>query len=680
MTESYIAGRARATGCALPPARLLTRRDALRVFGGLAAGAAIGTHPEATAAAKPAAPDAEIDVHCHVFNIRDQAAYAFVLDVVLSNDVLKLFLAPLARFVTYTIWLQAPGYLKEKRKLEDILAHPLVARSTPRNSDDIESMFKKGLAGFIDEYTTFGDNPGPLNSPENDRFIEKLFQTFQIGITIDAGIPPQANREKVVASIDPLYNNMRSQLLENQGKLRRTGRRTPRKPLPFDQGPSAAAYVAQFTIYWAGRLSNYRYQLTDELPTFFTDAKAPPRLVTPATLDITNWLEHSEIDTTPLDLEQQAVLMALVARKEYKSPLVHGFIGFDPWRYIDDKKKKRPKTALDVVKAALNDYGFVGVKLYPPMGFRATHNYDRDDSQFLPKLTADHPGLGAELDKALDELFQYCLANDVPIMAHCAASQGTSDANAECADPKYWKEVLDKAPVDGLDYSKLRLNLGHFGGIWNFDDTPQSGTHIVWNAIRRRHDQVRPLSEPVHRHRRFLGHPGSLAGRGQGRKGDHQETGGPDQPLRSAETPRDVRLGLDIPGDRAGIRGLLRADAQSLRSGARAQRPDDVGFSLEERGAFFGARRRLDNADAHAAARVLFGSRTRSRGPRALPCAASLRDLSCRKITRRRRRRARIPARHANASWWSARICAVTAPNGARATCCSRSPACTPHR
>ncbi len=477
-----MAGRARVTGDALPPAELLTRREALRVFGGLAAGAAIGAHPEATAAAKPAAPDAEIDIHCHVFNIRDQAAYSFVLDVVLSNEVLKLFLAPLARFVTYTIWLQAPGYLKEKRKLEDILAHPLVARSTPRNSDDIERMFKKGLAGFVDEYTTFGDNPGPLNSPENDRFIEKLFQTFQIGITIDAGIPPQANREKVLASIDALYSSMHGKLLENQGK-RRPRIRKLRKPLSFDQGPSAAAYVAQFTIYWAGRLSNYRYQLTDELPTFFTDAKAPPRLVTPATLDITNWLEYSEIDTTPLELEQQAILMALVARKEYKNPLVHGFIGFDPWRYIDDKKKKRPKTALDVVKAALNDYGFVGVKLYPPMGFRATHNYDRADSQFLPKLTADHPGLGAELDKALDELFQYCLANDVPIMAHCAASQGTSDANAECADPKYWKEVLDKAPVNGLDYSKLRLNLGHFGGIWNFDDTPPSNTHIVWTQF-----------------------------------------------------------------------------------------------------------------------------------------------------------------------------------------------------
>ena len=466
------------------PSEMLTRRDALRVFAGLAASAAIGSQSTESFAAAPPPPTAEIDIHCHVFNIRDQAAYAFVLDVVLSSTVLKLFLAGLARFVTSMIYSQAPGYLKEKRKLESILAHPLIAKSTPRNSDNIEMMFKQGLARFVDEYTTFGDNPGPLNSAANDRFIEMLFQTFKFPITIDADIPPEANRKKVLGSIDALYASMHDQQLQNQRRRIRLGTRkgTARK-LPFDQGPSAAAYVSQFTLYWAGRLSNYRFQLTDELPTLFTDTKAPPRLVTPATLDITNWLENSETDNPPLEIEQQAILMSLISQKEYKNPLVHGFIGFDPWRYIDDVKKGRTPNALDVVKKALTQYGFVGVKLYPPMGFRATHNYDRPDSDFLGKLTADHPGLGPELDKALDKLYLHCLEHDVPIMAHCAASQGTSDDNALCADPKYWKELLDKAPAGPLDYSKLRLNLGHFGGIWNFDDQAPSKTHIAWTKF-----------------------------------------------------------------------------------------------------------------------------------------------------------------------------------------------------
>jgi predicted TIM-barrel fold metal-dependent hydrolase len=468
----------------LRPAASVTRRDALRAFAGLAAGAALGTHPAEGIAAPPPAPAAEIDVHCHVFNIRDQAAYAFVLDVVLSNALLKLFLAPLARFVTYMIWSNAPGYVKEKQKLQDILSQPLVAKSTPRNSDAIEPMFKKGLAGFVDAYTTFGDNPGPQSSPDNDRFIEKLFQTFQFAIFIDERISPQANRRKVLAAIDPLYARMHEQLLQNQRRRGRLGTvRTVERTLAFDQGPSAAAYIAQFTHYWAGRLSNFRYQLTDELPTFFTDAAAPPRLVTPATLDITNWLENSEIDTTPLEIAQQAELMSLIALKEYKNPLVHGFIGFDPWRYIDDTAKNRHPNALEVVDTALTQYGFVGVKLYPPMGFRATHNFDRDDNKFLGKLTAGYPGLGARLDAALDTLFLYCLEHDVPIMAHCAASQGTSDENSLCADPKFWKELLDKPPVGTLDYAKLRINLGHFGGIWNFDNLAPSSTHIAWTRF-----------------------------------------------------------------------------------------------------------------------------------------------------------------------------------------------------
>ena len=475
---------------------------------------------------------------------------------------------------------------------------------------------------------------------------------------------------------------MRDQLLQNQGKRRPPGigKATDGK-LPFDQGPTAASYVSQFTLYWAGRLSNYRYQLADELPTLFTDGKALPRLVTPATLDITNWLEYSEIDTTPLELEQQAILMSLIARKEYKNPLVHGFIGFDPWRYVDDVKKNHHPDALEVVKKALTQYGFVGVKLYPPMGFRAAANKGRPDSDFLPKLTADHKNSATSLDAALDELYQYCLANDVPIMAHCAASQGTSEANGLCADPQYWKQVLDKPPAGNLDYSKLRLNLGHFGGIWNFDGEPQSSTHIVWTQF---------VVDEMIKSGRYpnlytdIGDFSAVLDRSDGEIIQEQAilkkladliTG-----LRSAETPGDVRLGLDILRHRAGLRGLLRADAQSFGPAARAERPHDGEFPMAEFGALPGARDEFGYADAGPPPRVLHGERPRSHGPRALPGAAGVRGPSCRKITRRRRRLTQAPERHADASWSSARTCAAIGPSAVRATCCSRWPDCTSRR
>src|SRR5271169_1066552 len=59
--------------CSPSSASLLTRRNALRVFTGLTASVAIGGYSRPGVASMPTVPAAEIDIHCHVFNIRDQA-------------------------------------------------------------------------------------------------------------------------------------------------------------------------------------------------------------------------------------------------------------------------------------------------------------------------------------------------------------------------------------------------------------------------------------------------------------------------------------------------------------------------------------------------------------------------------------------------------------------------------
>jgi len=72
-----------------------------------------------------------------------------------------------------------------------------------------------------------------------------------------------------------------------------------------------------------------------------------------------------------------------------------------------------PRGGLEAVmrtKRAIETQGFVGVKLYPPLGFRPIGNEDK------------------ELDKALLELYGYCCkeeGNPVPIIAHCSWSGGS---------------------------------------------------------------------------------------------------------------------------------------------------------------------------------------------------------------------------------------------------------------
>ena len=61
--------------------------------------------------------------------------------------------------------------------------------------------------------------------------------------------------------------------------------------------------------------------------------------------------------------------------------------------------------------------GFLGVKLYSPMGFKPMGNAAQDVT-FPAYASQSEPGFGAALDKALDALYAWCEANEVPILAH----------------------------------------------------------------------------------------------------------------------------------------------------------------------------------------------------------------------------------------------------------------------
>ncbi len=79
---------------------------------------------------------------------------------------------------------------------------------------------------------------------------------------------------------------------------------------------------------------------------------------------------------------------------------------------------------------------------------------------------------GEEFDSALNSLYAYCVARNVPIMAHAAPTNFSGGYDfwdkengkvkhnffSEKASPAYWTAVVDKP-----EYKQLRLNLGHAG-------------------------------------------------------------------------------------------------------------------------------------------------------------------------------------------------------------------------
>jgi hypothetical protein len=142
-------------------------------------------------------------------------------------------------------------------------------------------------------------------------------------------------------------------------------------------------------------------------------------LMTPAIVDFSKWLE----DADHLSIGEQVDVMARIARRK-DGPRVHGFVGFDPLRkalYDDRKRKPGDRDPLAIVRNAIEvnqishsrsiTGGFIGVKLYPPMGFRAIGNTGLPDGSFDEPayLRSADTGLesqiGRKLDVALAQLY-----------------------------------------------------------------------------------------------------------------------------------------------------------------------------------------------------------------------------------------------------------------------------------
>jgi predicted TIM-barrel fold metal-dependent hydrolase len=143
--------------------------------------------------------------------------------------------------------------------------------------------------------------------------------------------------------------------------------------------------------------------------------------------------------------EQKWMMMALTAMEKGR---IMPFFAYDP-----------RSGSVDAVKTAIERDGFVGVKLYPPLGFKPCGNDDH------------------EVEANLEDLYAYCAAgrpSPIPITAHCSWSDGVysnreapgvsccKDYYRDLAHPAHWAKVLEK-------HGNLKLNLAHFGGAGEWE-------------------------------------------------------------------------------------------------------------------------------------------------------------------------------------------------------------------
>jgi len=219
---------------------------------------------------------------------------------------------------------------------------------------------------------------------------------------------------------------------------------------------------------------NYRYQNIDALKQLYPEVD----LFTPALIDFDHWLYPDLSNGAPDSVaKQMSIMPALV---NYSKGQVRPYVAYDPLRDVvaNHKTGHDLYPTLAIIKNAIKEQGAIGIKLYPPMGFRVYNNKELADNQFC-KLDKSIQNIGAKLDKALSKLYQYCSEYDVPILAHTSRSVENTICTGrregpyyERANPAHWFEVLKL-------YPKLRVNLGHFAK----HDYP--GAHNAWSMTIR---------------------------------------------------------------------------------------------------------------------------------------------------------------------------------------------------
>ncbi len=434
----------------------------------------------------PDVPDCFIDAHCHIFNGKDIPAAQFVLNVAMRERDMADY-APVAAFFVRIIADFSPTHEAENGKLGTVPA--------PRVTD---AEFKRWI---YETLKSMGSNvqlsSTPIASPvfedlknagfdiKSDRFkIEGQYAsadaialatlqrnydpTRDLAPTLRPGTLrlPKAKRSSIEAFLTEAADKSRDK--ERESILDRLTYEIFEDVKKFFDGVTSlysklTAFMGVLRIFLS-----YRHENLVRIDAMH--GKADPkvtRLYCSSLVDFDSWLGDEGKASTPL--ADQAQLMAKIARNAPANVLVHGFMPFDPLRAVIDRRRSNTsyEAAVKTISSIVESTGMLGVKVYPPMGFRAwgnkgqTQTYGDVIKPLLAKHGLTESVLSDEIDEALKALYKYCLDGDVPILTHASNSQTGFEGAGLRANPAYWRDLLNRP-----GYSRLRINLGHSGGVW----------------------------------------------------------------------------------------------------------------------------------------------------------------------------------------------------------------------
>ena len=379
-----------------------------------------------------------VDVHCHVFNASDLPVRGFVQRVVLGDEEDQVALGPEARAVlpwigAILIELLGGGAKTADEELAEMVqaqrwSLPARAVNVTDDTDAVARALQAVLGEAPAGRRTLRLSDMPRDLRGRDILLGRMAE--------EANLDPQRVDPSSAAGAQELARA----LLVGKGG------------------------VSQH-IQWAQELTRDRREIVSRLVALYAPSAAVS-LFTPALIDYSAWLE----DEPRSNLSSQIYVMERIQRQQ-TGAAVHCFAPFDPWRQVMDVEAGGRTTALQLVQWAIEEMGFIGVKLYPPMGFLPIGN--ALTQQPYPERAAEIHNFPAKLDRALMDLYTYAEREGVPVMAHATNSNGAALGYASRAHPRAWEPVLQA-------YPRLRLNLGHFG---DFEEARGTVPSETWEAV-----------------------------------------------------------------------------------------------------------------------------------------------------------------------------------------------------
>lgn len=369
-------------------------------------------------------PPLLVDAHCHVFNTSDLPVQGFVWRVFLEDYEHDINF-PTEDSLTATGLIESFGAF-----LVALLSAGSI--TADREREEIEN----GLPFAKSEW--------------DDRFDRALERTLQR--TVD---PSGSAATRALEA-----TTLTEQILEESGQdFRNFDSAEAARRLSLSEG-----FIGRH-IRWARWMTGSRWNLVEELIRIHG---GPSRvaMLTPSMIDYSAWLE----DDPRSNLASQIAVMDVIQQRT--SVPVHSLVAYDPWRHIRDEAVGEKDSALEMVKFAIEDCGFLGVKVYPPMGFLPWGN-DSQEYKYPERAMREFgSSFTRKLNDALRRLYAWCETNCVPIMTHATHSQGANEGYAARANPQNWELVLKH-------HRNLRINLGHFG---HFDDKLPNSKTRTWEA------------------------------------------------------------------------------------------------------------------------------------------------------------------------------------------------------